>query len=81
MPPASLFLLSPGLAVLFDMDVIVRLEGMNGIIWKFDTAHGSDLQNDKRCLLTYVKPLIRVNSCLIVPPCSLALCFALGIGK
>lgn len=32
-------LLSPRFAVLLNVDVVIRLQGMNGLIWELDAVH------------------------------------------
>ncbi len=74
-------LLSLDLAILLDVDVIVGLKDTDFVVWEVDTVvHRGQLQAWTECmaeLCTYVKPLIKVNSCLIVPPSALALSLAL----
>ncbi len=74
-------LLSLDLAILLDVDVIVGLEDTDFVVWEVDTVvHRGQLQawtEGMAELCTYVKPLIKVNSCLIVPPSALALSLAL----
>ena len=64
------------------MDMVVTLQGMDGIVRKLDSdskqfSDGFGERVGCGKVWAYVKPLIRVNSCLMVPPCDLALSLAL----
>ena len=66
--------LSLDLTVLFDVDVVVGLEDADFVIRELDTRTISWAM--ALCGGTYVKPLIKVNSCLISPPSDLAFSLA-----
>lgn len=40
MPPTGVTLLGPSLAILLDVDVIVGLQGVDGLVGEFDTVQG-----------------------------------------
>lgn len=64
--------------ILLHVDMFVALQGMDGLVGKFNPVDGSAVNvNVVSVFQTYVKPLIKVNSCLIVPPCFLAVSLAL----
>ena len=75
--PLNAVLLSPCFPILLNVDVVIGLEGMDGLVGEFDTMGSSAITRAVLELRTYVKPLIKVNSCLMVPPCDLALSLAL----
>jgi hypothetical protein len=64
------------------MDVVVGLQDADFVIGEFDTVEAMkglirgflESQGD---YIPYVKPLIRVNSCLMLPPSAFALSLAL----
>ena len=75
-----LLLLSPSLSILLHVDMAVGLEGVNGLVGELDTAKNSEVLHIQPGVITYVKPLMMVYSCLMVPPCFLALSLALIVG-
>jgi hypothetical protein len=64
------------LAVLLDMDMVIRLQNADLIFGELDPVRYQDMPRDRE-KNPHVKPLINVNSCLISPPSDLALSLAL----
>jgi hypothetical protein len=66
--------------ILLDVDVLVGLEDANLVIGELNTiAHRESASRDRSERIRevpYVKPLIKVNSCLISPPSAFALSLA-----
>ena len=81
-PASRLFPSQPSLgfdlAILLDMDMLVRLKDSDFVIRELDAENAvSTIPRVSIGENTNVKPLISVNSCLISPPSDLALSFAL----
>lgn len=73
-------LLSPGLSILLDMDFVAGFESVDCLIGKLDTGSKSIRSFGSRMSqFTNVKPLIKVYSCLMVPPSDLACSLALRL--
>jgi hypothetical protein len=64
-------------AILLDMNIVIGLEDADFIVREFDSMNQSARLITGRDGNAHVKPLIKVNSCLISPPDDLAFSLAL----
>jgi len=62
--------------ILFDVEMLIGLENTDFVVWELDTASVRGYSPYVAEGMSYVKPLIRVNSCLMSPPSDFALSLA-----
>jgi hypothetical protein len=88
-PTPYMYLLYVDLAILFDVELVVALEGLDLVLWELGAEHRQPRSHEHFRITkykvdreekmdgeTYVKPGMMVNSLVILPPWSLTFCFA-----